>query len=483
MLFFLACIPGWLTISKGISTPFDELAHFDYADKLAHLEMPKVNEPYGQRTLGMVACLPESGEAWAAVGPCGTEFIEPSKAPFDGQSSATPYAPTYYALLVPGYKACTSLTNIADLQCMQLSNSLLAGLSAVFLYLTLVIVGFRKITAFFAAAISVSSPAMIQQFATVNNDAGAHFGSTLLVLATVKLCQVRSNGDNSEQKSKCASFMAQLDRSIIFFVFILTSALVISIKETIILLLPLVIALLVMTEYRSGSPHNSPKIINAVTKRFPQRAREWIVGIFLFIGVLGVSALIRVMQPSLRGVGGINYMNEDLKGDGKFDITVLLTPLNHLFSSGSQIFWPLFSHPLAVTLSDLLSYLFFIGLLAWQAVDYHHRVVCPPVFTEERRSPVTTSATKMSSTGCGDLQRIFLQALTIGIFLFPVMAVIMGVLSRIQAGYIVSQPRYYMPISLVLGAISIGLVLRRANLLVHCILLTTLSAVFLIIYT
>jgi hypothetical protein len=35
------------------------MAHFDYADKLAHLEIPKVNEQYGQRVLRMIACQEE----------------------------------------------------------------------------------------------------------------------------------------------------------------------------------------------------------------------------------------------------------------------------------------------------------------------------------------------------------------------------------------------------------------------------------------
>ena len=141
MIFVFACLPTWISISMGIGTPFDEIAHFDYADKLAHLELPKVNELYGQRTLRIIACQKKDpGIAWAGVRTCDATVINAAAAPFNGQSSATSYSPTYYSVIAINYQICINslgkVISISALTCMRISNSLLAGVSAVLLALT-----------------------------------------------------------------------------------------------------------------------------------------------------------------------------------------------------------------------------------------------------------------------------------------------------------------------------------------------------------
>src|SRR6476469_6460901 len=59
-------------VSKAPGTPFDEAAHLDYIDKLAHGDMPQVYESYGQTVLGELACDNPRGEAWAGLEPCGS---------------------------------------------------------------------------------------------------------------------------------------------------------------------------------------------------------------------------------------------------------------------------------------------------------------------------------------------------------------------------------------------------------------------------
>ncbi len=100
VLIFLISLIG---ISKNPTTPFDEPAHFDYIVKLSKGHLPKVNEKFSQTTLEWMACESQKPEAWSYLEPCGSEKYSPKFAPFWGQSTATGYAPNYYALTAIPY--------------------------------------------------------------------------------------------------------------------------------------------------------------------------------------------------------------------------------------------------------------------------------------------------------------------------------------------------------------------------------------------
>ena len=66
-----------LGVTKAPGTPFDEAAHLDYVDKLAHGDMPDGVRSLGQTVLGALACDNPRGEAWAGLEPCGSATLHP----------------------------------------------------------------------------------------------------------------------------------------------------------------------------------------------------------------------------------------------------------------------------------------------------------------------------------------------------------------------------------------------------------------------
>lgn len=425
IIFFLACIPTWFAISLGISTPFDEMAHFDYADKLAHFEVPKVNEQYGQRTLRIVACQKDDpGEAWAGIRDCSAKTINPDAAPFQGQSSATSYSPTYYLFIAANYRMCDltfgKVANVSPLTCMRLANSLFAGLSAVLLVGIGVMLGLPLLASSVAALISINSPALIQQFATVNTDAGAVFSIIGCLFLAVYLPRRRDSRKNPQIEPIRLSEYLFNSSTILF---IASCSLLISMKETSLLVLPTASVLFTRMTLKNR------------TNRDTLNFKFFNLNFFYFFNLVVVSAvtfcvgLVRWSQPKVRGVGGEDWMVIALKGDGSLTLEALLRPVHDLFSSSSQLVWPRFDDEIAMSLSLFLSSLF-VASLFLGSLDLRRE--------KARRVELT---------------KIMGQTLQAGVLTLPVMVVLLGLLSWKLTGMVISQPRYYLPATSVFTAL------------------------------
>jgi hypothetical protein len=425
VIFFLACIPTWFVISLGISTPFDEMAHFDYADKLAHFEVPEVNEQYGQRTLRIVACqINDPGEAWAGVRDCSAKTINPDVAPFQGQSSATSYSPTYYVFVAVNYRLCDitlgEVANVSPLTCMRLANSLLAGLSAVLLVGIAAMLGFPLLASSAAALISVNSPALIQQFATVNSDAGAVFSIIGCLFMAIYLPRKR--------RSQNKPLFESLSPRDYFFntttiMFVLSCSILISMKETSLLILPTASILFTRMIFKNHTTRDSLNL------RFFNLNFFYLSNLAVISAVTFCVGLVRWSQPKIRGVGGEDWMVIALKGDGSLTIEALLRPVKDLFSSSSQLVWPRFDDEIAMSLSLFLSSLF-VAALFLGSLDLHRQKV--------RRVELT---------------KILGQSLQAGVLTLPIMVVLLGLLSWKLTGMVISQPRYYLPATSVFTAL------------------------------
>jgi hypothetical protein len=425
IIFLLSCIPTWVSIALGIGTPFDEMAHFDYADKLAHLELPKVNEQYGQRTLRIIACQEDDpGVAWAGVRDCDAPIINSSAAPFNGQSSATSYAPTFYGLTAINYRICDSTLgraiDLAPLTCMRIANSMFSGATAITLVAIGTLVGFPVVAASAAALIALNSPALIQQFATVNTDAGAAFAIAGSIYAGIwfgKRQRIFVNGYWPVSLNKNL-----LNLNVFFYVLVLTF--LISIKETSILILPTATLLF----YRFGScTISSDTADNSEPKGLPQQFL--LLCSFLVTGVIALSVgFLRWVQPHWRGTGGEDWMSIALRGDGQLTLNAILTPITHFFSSSAQLVWPRLSNSMGYSVSTLLGTVFaatvLLGNLNWQQIRSNNATI----------------------------SKIFGQTLQLGILSVVPMVVLLGLLSWLQAGFVISQPRYYLPTTTAFGA-------------------------------
>ena len=163
-----------LAISKNPSTPFDESAHWDYLEKISSGDIPPVNDRYGQVVLKAVACTTGgAGDAWSGLEKCGSDYFTPEKAPFAGLSSATGYAPTYYALTAIPYSICQSITNETKLSCGRISNSLWLGTAAIMIVLLSAYLGGGLFASFAYAVGVLTFPSVILQGITINSDAAA----------------------------------------------------------------------------------------------------------------------------------------------------------------------------------------------------------------------------------------------------------------------------------------------------------------------
>ena len=103
--------------------------------------MPEVYEPYGQTVLGELACDNPRGEAWAGLEPCGSPTYTPGLAPFGGLSTATNYAPTYYALTAVPYRVCEEVTSVHPRVCGRAANTLWLGAAAAGFFVLMVLLG------------------------------------------------------------------------------------------------------------------------------------------------------------------------------------------------------------------------------------------------------------------------------------------------------------------------------------------------------
>jgi hypothetical protein len=419
LVFCLALVPSWLLISQGSSTPFDEAAHFDFVDKLAHGEVPEVNEQYGQRTLWMMACLGPESPAWSPIGECKpVGLYDPNLAPFNGQSSATGYSPTFYIGSAFFYRTLLEIDERVDLslnelQLARLANSIWGGLAAVMVFIVSLRLRISKINAMCIALCVSSAPALILQFANVNSDAGGQFAVVLAFMLAFYANEIFLKKTRM-LKSRVCSLL------IIF-------GLLCTIKETTLLVLPG--ALFIALQNTSFAFERNPK-----AKEWARLVRMTYV-VAATLAVAAITLLSRAIQPLLRGKGGEDWMAIllPLLNPDSDNLRTLFNETPHqALSAFSNVPWSdltdVFGNYSTIIMS-LMPFIFVGGAM------YQSRCSDP----DSGRGSITST-------------RTIGQAYLINLLALPIGAFCLGLASLIVTGTTVTQPRYYM-------AASTGLVL------------------------
>lgn len=279
LAFFIQMSISMLVISKNPGTPFDEAAHLDYVVKISKGHLPSVNEKYGQDVLEWMACATPRGEAWAGLEPCGSTRYSPGLAPFAGQSSASGYVPTYYAITAVPYEFCDRLTSLTPINCGRIANSMWLNLAAAASSILMLMLGASRLTSIVGGVGLTSLPAVLLQGTTVNSDAAAQTLAPILVITAILLS--RSN------KSKFFTFV----------VFATTVIAALTIKQTLITSTAFATILLwYWTLLKS--------------KRLDFKYAAGLFGVYVF-SVFASYALL-VLQPAFRGLGGSDNMKEFL---------------------------------------------------------------------------------------------------------------------------------------------------------------------------
>ncbi len=278
----LAMLASLLFVRTGQWSVFDEYTHFDYVVKVAQdLEIPAMSEDLGQTALQAAAC--EGAPGFESLySSCGS-VINPDDAPYEGLSTATNYLPTYYVitgLLTRGLAPVLVLVmpdRTAEfywLTSARAVGSLYLGLLAAALVILARRLGAREPAAFAVAVIAATSPMMLLQFSTVNNDALGVLLSVGAVLTFVALDQNRA----------WVRWLAAYG----------VAALAISAKETALIALVAIMALQAAELWRSG-----------------RRAWALVAPVVISFGVVGGYQVIRTLRPIITGA----MPGNDLQGE------------------------------------------------------------------------------------------------------------------------------------------------------------------------
>ncbi len=266
-------------VSMAPGTPFDEAAHLDYVDKLAHGDMPAVYEAYGQTVLGELACDNPRGEAWAGLEPCGSATYTPGLAPFGGLSTATNYAPTYYALTAVPYRVCEEVTSMHPRVCGRAANTLWLGAAAAGFFVLMALLGCAPLTSLLVSVGVSVSPAILLQGITVNPDAAVHAMVAWLAVLAVWLTT----------RSRIAPWRQVVILGV-------AGAVVVTAKETALVGFAVVMLMVGFLLTRAQSRTDQVK--------------RWAMVTGAFGAVVALAALSRLAQPVLRGEAGVNTLEE-----------------------------------------------------------------------------------------------------------------------------------------------------------------------------
>ena len=95
-------------------------------------------------------------------------------APFAGLSTATNYAPTYYALTAVPYRVCEEVTSRHPRVCGRAANTLWLGAAAVGFFILMALLGGAPLVSLLVSVGVWVSPAILLQGITVNPDAAVH---------------------------------------------------------------------------------------------------------------------------------------------------------------------------------------------------------------------------------------------------------------------------------------------------------------------
>jgi hypothetical protein len=418
VIFVSACIPAWLSIAQNATTPFDEIAHYDYVDKIAHLEIPKKDEQYGQRTLEMVACsYPDPLNIWSGIGTCGDKVLNADNAPFKGQNYVASYSPVYYslvALIYGSFKVINRLCdlNVQSIHLMRIANSLLSGLAALVIYFALLLFGTRKRFAIPIALSFIAAPAIVLQFATVNSDAGAHLAVALIFFISAKIRSENLRDDSSP-------FEPGRIRKTLFYLCVI--ALLCTVKETVLLTLPLSMVL--------------------IFPRRPTSSRltsSWFIRIATGVIITGFTGFFRIVQPLTRGVGGNDELFAWQKQTAPPNFETISNAPNIAIDAFRQITWPQLNDHISVFNSGLLLLLVSAGI-ATALID------------SQRNDLLGIS--KHDEVSSGYLMNLLAV---------PIGSALLALLSALLYGVAFTQPRYFLAAMELLVVMS-GLLASRSN--------------------
>ena len=319
-------------VSKNPWTPFDEATHFDYIVKISKGHLPSVNEKYGQDALSWMACSEPRAEAWKGLAGCGSEFYDPSTAPFWGQSPATGYPPNYYLLTAVPYEICDRVTTRSDIVCARVANSMWLSLSASAVVALMMAFGASALLSLIVAIGYATLPAVLLQGITVNSDAAAQFLAPTLVLIAMYLSR---------------SKLSHVKIAALWFASIF---LLLPIKQT---LIPIgFIATLFLIDWLSH-----------------ERSRREIVRntsmmIAAYVGGVLTSFVVQILQIRWRGLGGDDHLGPFLKQEWEAIPVSLNQAISMTFQPFGQMVWGPFGDGRLVTIAAFVAALGWIALFA-----------------------------------------------------------------------------------------------------------------------
>jgi hypothetical protein len=330
--FFAQLLISMLAISKNPWTPFDEATHFDYVVKISKGHLPSVNEKYGQDALSWMACSEPRAEAWKGLAPCGTENLDPSTAPFWGQSPATGYPPNYYLLTAVPYEICERVTSRSEIVCARFANSIWLSLSASAVVYLMMLFGASALLALIVAIGYATLPAILLQGITVNSDAAAQFLAPCLVLIAAYLARSRLS----------QSRIAALWFASIFFL--------LPIKQT---LIPIgLIATVFLIDWMSNGLSRK-ETLRITMKMLP----AYLVGV-------AASFVLQLLQIRWRGLGGDDHLGPFLRQEWDAITVSLNQAINMTFQPFGQMVWAPFEGSRLVTIASFVAALGWIALFA-----------------------------------------------------------------------------------------------------------------------
>lgn len=175
-------------VRTGTWSVFDEYTHFDYVVKIAEDgRLPKVNDVLGQTALHEAVCAKAPGFG-VLSGACDADAVDPSLTPYRGQSTATGYLPTYYAITAAGTWVLHALPGeLSWLTAARIVGSVYLSIAALLVFGIARRLGSSTLLAMSAAVLAAAMPMTLLQFSTVNNDALAVVFSLGAVYAFLRM--------------------------------------------------------------------------------------------------------------------------------------------------------------------------------------------------------------------------------------------------------------------------------------------------------
>lgn len=399
LAFFIQSAISILAISKGPSTPFDEFTHFDYVVKLSKGHLPSTNEKYGQSALKFIFCNGDIPYDPSLSVDCTGNQIDPSFAPYQGQSSATGYPPHYYLLTAIPFEICDRTGKFAEITCARYANSIWLALSASASAALMMLFGSGLLLALTISIGYASLSSILLQGVTVNSDAAVQFFAPLLVIIAWQIVK---------------RFDSLKRISVIWF---LVLFLVIPFKQT---LIPIA---MVSTLFLWHWLSNYLKI---------NRLKSFGILSLAFLSSVIAVFVLQKLQVPWRGIGGGDFMGPYLKQDWSTVPNFLLNATNFSLMPFGDLRWEPIAGYAFVAFGLVISIL---GWIAWFA---------GPTNSEMKKDEVIV------------IPFISPEIRTISFVLVPLIPVLMSIALWFAYGTTPVNARYYMATAITLGCIGVA---------------------------